>query len=373
MHGFTLDEKGRKMSKSLGNVVEPSEIVEEYGADVLRFYMLHTSPVWEDLRFKWEEVEVADRFLNVLWNSFVFSTTYMSLDDFDPQEMDEEEIEENLMIEDKWLISRANRTIKEVTKNLENRRFHKATRAIESFVLEDLSRWYIKLIRRRTWIEKEDPKKKVAYQTLYRIFDNLVRIIAPFLPHVAEEIYQKMIRPTESSKPESVHQLAWPDPDGEKIDKSLEEDMKVVRSFVESGAKARQRAGLKKRWPVKKVMIKVEEEELKDSAGRLERILLNQLNCKEIEPLTEEEFSEKIDLVCEVDTDSLEEEFGDLAPAIEEVIKNMDLDQIRRQVEDRGFLGITVKGEKIKIGLNNISLDELPENLVSAGSSYGDV
>ncbi len=373
MHGFTLDEEGRKMSKSLGNVVEPSEIIEKHGADVLRFYMLHTSPVWEDLRFNWDEVEVANRFLKVLWNSLVFTTTYMSLDDFEPNTIEQQKIDDNLEIEDKWILSRLNGTVKEVTEKLEEKHFHKATRAIESFVLEDLSRWYIKLIRRRTWIEKDDPKKTVAYETLYKIFDVLTRILAPFMPYASEEMYQKMLRDSKPSNPQSVHQLSWPGIEEEKIDDQLEIDMEIIQKIVEAGAKGRQKADLKRRWPVKRVMIKVESEEVKKSIKRLEKILLNQLNCKKIEPLTEEEFSEKIDLVCEVDLDSIEEQFGELTSSISETIHHMDMEQIRQQVESQGFVGLTVQGEKIRIGLNNLTLNQLPPELVRAESAYGDV
>lgn len=373
MHGFTLDNKGRKMSKSLGNVVEPNEIVKDYGSDTLRFYLLHSSPVWEDLRFSWDEVEVAERLIKVLWNSFVFATTYMSLDDFDPLEMSEKELEENLLVEDKWLLSRINKTIKNVTKHLENRNFHKATRTLESFILEDLSRWYIKLVRRRTWIEEEAPEKKAAYQTLYRVFDLLVRIASPLLPHATEEMYQKMIKAADPSKPESVHQLSWPEVDEDRISSQLENDMKKIQKFVEAGAKARQKSGLKGRWPVRKTIIKADSGETKKSAERLEKILLNQLNCKEIEALTEEEFSEKINLVCKVDVESLQEQYGDLTSSINKVIKNMDLEQIRKQVESQGFIGITVEGEKIRVGLNDLSLDELPDKYVSGDSPYGEV
>lgn len=373
MHGFTLDKDGKKMSKSLGNVVEPSEVVDEYGSDVLRFYMLHTSPIWEDLRFSWDEVEVSDRLLKVLWNSFVFATTYMSLDNFDPQEMDEAEVEENLQIEDKWILSRINQTIRQVTENLEDKSFHKATRALESFVLEDLSRWYIKLIRRRTWIEEEDPAKEVAYQTLYRVFDLLTRAFSPFMPHVSEELYQKMIRTSEPSKPESVHQLSWPKPNEDRINTQLEEDMNVVRELVGAGAKARQRENLKKRWPVKRVIIKADSKEIKNSAERLSDILLSQLNSRKLQVMTEKDFSEEIGLVCRVNTEALKVRFNDLAPKIEKIIQNMDLEQIQNQVKSQGFLGITVEGQKVKVGLNDLSLGELPQGLIRAETPYGDV
>lgn len=373
MHGFTLDEKGRAMSKSLGNVVAPEEIIDEYGADVLRFYLLYTGPVWEDLRFSWDEMEVAERLQKVLWNSFVFATTYMSLDDFDPREMSDEEMEENLLIEDRWLLSRANRVAKNVTEYLEGREFHKATRALESFILEDLSRWYIKLVRERTWIEKKDPKKEVAYQTLYRTFEILLRMLSPFMPYITEEVYGKMVRAADSSKPKSVHQLNWPETDGERIRDQLEEDMEIVRNLVETGAKARQRADLKRRWPVKRVIIKAENSETRKSVERLEKILYNQLNCKDVTVLTEEEFSSEINLECKVDMEALRNQFGDLATSINNVLQNMDNDQIKRQAEQQGFVGLTAQGEKVKVGLNNLTLDALPDNFTSAESPYGEV
>jgi len=373
MHGFTLDDEGRKMSKSLGNVVEPSEVAEEYGADALRFYMLHTSPIWEDLKFSWDELEVAERLMNVLWNSFVFGTTYMSLDDFDPNEMDEDEIEENLQIEDEWILSKINQTINQVTEHLENKKFHKATRALESFVLEDLSRWYIKLVRKRTWIEEDDPRKKVAYQTLYRIFDKLLRIISPLLPHLSEEMYQKMIRAGDEGMPKSVHELSWPQPEEDRVNEQLEEDMEKIRDIVETGAKARQRAGIKGRWPVEKVIVSAKSEETKKAIERLDSILVDQLNCKSLQALTEKEFQEEVDLVCDVNTESLKDRFGDLTYKIERIIKNMEVDQVKKQVESQGFLGLTVEGQKIKVGLNNLTLDKLPENLTSAESEYGEV
>ncbi|MFP4005481.1 MAG: isoleucine--tRNA ligase [Candidatus Hadarchaeia archaeon] len=373
MHGFTLDEKGRAMSKSLGNVVAPEEIMDEYGADVLRFYLLYTGPVWEDLRFSWDEVEVAKRLQKVLWNSFVFATTYMSLDNFDPNDMTEKEVKNNLLIEDKWLLSRVNQTAKKVTENIEDREFHKATRELESFILEDLSRWYIKLVRKRTWIEEDDPKKELVYQTLYRTLEMLLKILSPFMPHLTEEAYQRMMRKAEPSSPQSVHQLAWPEVEEGMINERLEEDMETVQEFVESGAKARQRAELKKRWPVKKAIIRVDDPKLKESVQRLEKILYSQLNCKNITVLTEEEFSDNIDLKCKIDTEALKDQFGELAKAIENVLHNMEYEQVKEQAEKQGFVGLTVQGEKVKVGLNNLTLDALPENMISSDSPHGEV
>lgn len=371
MHGFTLDEEGRKMSKSLGNVVDPFNVVKEYGSDVLRFYMLHASPVWEDLHFSWKEVETINRMSNVFWNIFVFTTTYMSLDEFDPKSVNESEMERHLTPEDRWILSRVNSVCRKVTEDLGRRRFHEATRTLESFVLEDLSRWYIKLVRGRTWIEREDPKKLAAYSTLYEVFYILLRIIAPFMPHMSEVMYQGLVRAADSSQPESVHQKSWPEPQNERINEQLEQDMDVARSLVEAGAKARQEAGIKRRWPVIRAVIRANSSEEKESIQRTESILRNQLNCKEVVALTPEEFSNEIELSCGVDIDVLEEKFGELAPTIKTVIRRMDPDQVLFQLKEQGFVGMQVEGQQIEVGPGAISLQEIPEEFVADSSPHG--
>ncbi|MEK6977278.1 MAG: isoleucine--tRNA ligase, partial [Candidatus Hydrothermarchaeota archaeon] len=153
MHGFTLDEKGEKMSKSLGNVVSPEEVIERYSAEALRFYTLWANKPWDDLRFNWEEVKVVQKTFTILWNVYVFATTYMAIDAFDPSKTGD--LTAHYKKEDHWILSRLNSLIKEVTEAFESCHPYRATRALNEFILEDLSRWYIILVRPRTWIEKE--------------------------------------------------------------------------------------------------------------------------------------------------------------------------------------------------------------------------
>jgi isoleucyl-tRNA synthetase len=241
MHGFTLDEKGEKMSKSLGNVVTPEEIIEKYGAEVLRFYVLWVNKPWDDLRFNWEEVKVISKLFNILWNVYVFATTYMSIDSFDPKEHKKPEYK----IEDRWILSRLNSTLKEVTEGFETFNMHTATRPLRDFIVEDLSRWYIPLIRQRTWIEKDDPAKISAYATLYEVLSKLTMAMAPISPHITEEMYKNL-----SGEKESVHFENWVTHDENAIDIQLEKDMNVVRKYVEAEAAAREKSGIKRRWPV---------------------------------------------------------------------------------------------------------------------------
>jgi len=273
MHGFALDEKGRKMSKSLGNVIEPMEVVEKYGADALRFYILFNPP-WEDLKFSLKGLVEVQRLLITLWNVHSFATTYMSLDSFDPEKIGPE-ILQHLRIEDRWILSKINTLINLVTSALEKYKLHLAARALASFIQEDLSRWYIRLIRKRTWIETDDPSKTAAYFTLYKVLLILSRLLAPFIPHLSERIYREL------GGGESVHLSDWPAPEKEYIDQTLEEAMEIVRKLVEAGNSARQMASIKIRWPVKTILIETSEDILKKITP-LQGILSFALNCKEL-------------------------------------------------------------------------------------------
>ncbi len=263
MHGFTLDEKGEKMSKSLGNVVTPEEVIEKYSAEVLRFYVLWANKPWDDLRFNWEEVRVISKVFNILWNTYVFATTYMSIDDFDPKA--HKNLEYN--IEDKWILSRLNSTIKEVTEGFDEFNLHMATRALRDFIVEDLSRWYIPLIRKRTWVEKDDPAKVSAYATLYEVLAKLTRIMAPIAPHITEEMYRNL-----SGEKESVHFELWTAADEGAIDTELEKNMDIQRKYVEAESAAREKSGYKRRWPVLQSNFIPKEEEHANAMRKLEVI-----------------------------------------------------------------------------------------------------
>ncbi|HID61035.1 MAG TPA: isoleucine--tRNA ligase [Hadesarchaea archaeon] len=295
MHGFALDERGRKMSKSLGNVVEPQQVIDRYGADVLRFYMLSANPPWEDLKFNWSSVEVVNRVLNVLWNVHVFTTTYMSLDDFDPNKTNLDLVRVNFLPEDIWMISRINNVVREVTRAFDGYDLHHASRVVANFTLEDLSRWYVRLVRERVWIEKNDPRKLAAYVVLYQAVHTLVRLLAPFMPHVSEIIYRELVKAVSPDAPESVHMLPWPSVNETSINPKLEQGMNVIRAFVEANASVRQRAKLKLRWPVGKAVIQLSSLDIGIYLKPLEELLQAQLNCKELVLVeSEEDFEREI-------------------------------------------------------------------------------
>jgi len=280
MHGFTLDDKGKKMSKSIGNVVQPEEVVGKFGADTLRLYVLSSNAPWEDIHFSWEEVANTNRMLNILWNAYRFPLPYMVLDGFDPMRATLESRLGDLRPEDRWILSRANSLAAEVEAGMETYQLHRATRALADFVLEDLSRWYIQLVRPRTWIETDDPDKLAAYATIMEVMATLAKLLAPFAPFTAETIYQNLVRGTDPGAPESVHLHDWHRPRHDLIDEGLEREMGLVREVVEAVSNARQKGGRKLRWPVSEVVISPQREipDLKDLLG----VLKSQTNSKEV-------------------------------------------------------------------------------------------
>ncbi len=374
MHGFALDAHGRKMSKSLGNVVEPEEVVRRYGADVLRFYMCSANPPWEDLRFNWKGLEVVARMLNVLWNVHVFATTYMALDRFDPARVDPAKIRGSFTQEDLWILSRVNSLARDVTGAFEGFNLHLATRALSFFILEDLSRWYIRLIRGRMWIEREDPSKLAAYITLYQVLHTLIRLLTPLMPYVTEVIYRGLVRAIDEGAPVSVHLLPWPPTSEQLIDADLERGMGMVRAFVDAAAMLRQGANLKLRWPVSKVIIQVPSHEAKALLRGLEGVCRTQLNCKELVLLGPGDVAVEVQLLCKPDLQSLDKKFGRLATAIAGTLKGMDAARLRAELERYGFSGVQIQGQKIRLSLEDVSFEEqLPGDFVTASTEVGKI
>lgn len=370
MHGFTLDEEGKKMSKSLGNVVSPEEVIEKYGADVLRFYLLDANKPWDDLKFHWDEVQNSSKLFNILWNVYYFATTYMSLDNFNPTEHKKEDL--IFRKEDLWIQSRINTLIKSVGEDIESLVFNRATEKITDFVLEDLSRWYVRLIRGRTWVERDNPDKLGAYYTLYYTLKDLIRVLAPIAPHVTEEIYQNLVRGVESDEVESVHMLDWnylP----EKIDTSLEENMTYIRDILEASAHARDVARFKLRWPVQNITIVTEDENVKQAITSLKDVLLEQANTKDVTIETE---LENAIVIAKPNMAILGPKLrGDLG----RVKKYFELDTvdgsaIQQEVQENGEYTISFDDKDITLVEEEILFEkEVPENLVSCEFENGSV
>lgn len=282
MHGFTLDETGKKMSKSLGNVVAPEDVVEKLGADTLRLYVLSQNAPWEDLSFSWEECGNINRSINIFWNVYRFPLPYMVLDRFDPAKVTFDSVKNNLRVEDRWILSKLQAVIKDVDTYMATYELHRATRAIVSFILEDLSRWYVQLARERTWVEADDPDKLAAYRVLYDTLVTTVKLIAPFTPYMAERMYQNLVRNVDPSAPVSVHMCDWPTVNTELLDEQLNRDMDIARKIVEASSNARQKAKRKLRWPVQKIVIAADNPDVVTAVRDLAGVIKEQTNSREV-------------------------------------------------------------------------------------------
>ncbi|MGZ7048590.1 MAG: isoleucine--tRNA ligase [Methanobacterium sp.] len=368
MHGFTLDEEGRKMSKSLGNVVEPDEVIEQYGADILRFYLLWGNKPWEDLKFNWDELKNVAKMFNILWNVYVFTTTYMALDNFNPTLYTEKDLK--IRDEDKWITSRVNSLAKDVTEALNSLYLHKATRAINNFILEDLSRWYIRLIRGRTWVEKEDPDKLGAYYTLYNSFKLLIKLMAPITPHITEEIYQNLVKGVEMDAPESIHMEDW-EFNEDLILKNLEENMDIVRDIIEACSRGRDVARYKLRWPVKEIVVVSEDEKVLEAVKSLKTVIMEQANTKKIE--VTDEFK-NLKIMAKPNLKTLGPKLRGDAPKVKQKLEEEDGAKIKSDLESAGIYEVEFGDKTIELRKDDIIFEtELPENLVSADFDSGSV
>ena len=278
--GHVLDARGEKMSKTKGNVVEPWAVINKYGADALRWYCLTASPPGNVRRFDERLVSgVTRRFLLTLWNVYSFFVTYANIDHFIPgsggASLEPSEL-------DKWIISELNQLVVDVDGALDGYNPTEAGREIESFV-NDLSNWYVRRSRRRFWKSENDADKLSAYTTLYECLVTLSKLLAPFTPFLAEELYQNLVCSAFPEAPNSVHLADFPVADVTKIDKQLEADTQLVMKISSLGRAARSQAGIKVRQPLAKVIVKVGSSQDREGLKRLMPQVLDELNVKNLE------------------------------------------------------------------------------------------
>ena len=276
--GLLLDDKGEKMSKSNNNVIDPWQLFNTVGADAVRLQMCATAP-WNAKRFGVDSMsESVIPMLKTLWNCYSFTVRYMLLDRFDPREHTLDE--KDLALEDQWILSAADAMVESAKETLKRNEYHHTVAAVTEFIVEDLSRWYIKLIRDRLWLEDKEgsinPSKKAAYITLATVFGRVCAAMAPLAPFITEEIHLNLLK----KEFKSVHQTPWPMVG--KIDRELISDMKTVRSIFEAGSKCRQDADIKLRHPIAKVTVSGDRG-VYEAVKRMNAVIAKQLNCKSVE------------------------------------------------------------------------------------------
>ena len=277
--GHILDGDGQKMSKSKGNVVRPDDILDHQGADAFRWFMFSSQQPWSPRRFSADMVdEVVRKFLLTLWNTYSFFTVYANIDRFDPM-AEGVPLEERPLL-DRWLVGELNTLIQTVTDGLEAYDATGTCRAIQEFV-DDLSNWYVRRSRRRFWKSESDSDKLAAYHTLHEALVTVTKLLAPFTPFIAEELYQNLVRAADPAAPESVHLCAWPVVDETAIDAGVSFDMAAARRVVEMGRAARNAAAVKTRQPLAEVVVALPEAEAR-AVERLRDVVRDELNVKEL-------------------------------------------------------------------------------------------
>ncbi|MCX8176068.1 MAG: class I tRNA ligase family protein, partial [Candidatus Bathyarchaeota archaeon] len=330
--GHVVDKYGQKMSKSRGNVVWVKDVLQVYGADVLRSYLIWKASPEATLAFDHEELNQIKRMLSIIWNIFVFATTYMLLDNFKPSEWPIEKVAKDFRAEDKWLFSRLQNVIKNITSYLEALELNKALRELLDFLIDDVSRFYIRVIRRRTWVESKEIDKFAAYVTLYNVLMDSLKLLSPFAPHIAEALHRFLAE----DDLESIHMYDWPKFNEALVDERLEEDFSICREVIKAASTARQRKKFKLRWPVNEVIISPANIKVAEVLLRHTEILLNQVNAKKVTILKVGERPKFLQLDIKPKL-SLGAKFKELTPVILRKVNEIGKNELIRIVLERGF------------------------------------
>jgi isoleucyl-tRNA synthetase len=283
--GHILDAKGQKMSKSRGNVVEPADLLETYGADATRWYMYASNPPYQPRRFSPDHVgEVLRQFMLTLWNTYSFFVTYANLDGWRPPAGGDAlaGVELELQPLDRWVLARLNALARDVTAMLDGYDIHGPAKEIERFV-DELSNWYVRRSRRRFWKSEQDADKQAAFATLYTCLSTVAKLCAPFMPYLSEALYRNLVASQSASAPESVHVAAWPEVDQSLVDDELLAATALLLDTVSLGRSARRTAGLRIRQPLAEVVVSA----TRDPRGaerlrRFEEELRDELNVKRV-------------------------------------------------------------------------------------------
>lgn len=335
VNDMMLDAHGKKMSKSVGNIINPVEIMTKYGADTIRFYMLYTSPVWTPLRFDEQGVkEVYSKYISTFKNAYSFFEMYANADNIDPREYDIP-VEKRELI-DRWLLSKLNRLVKNVTSALEAYDLNKAVKYIVPFLNDDLSNWYIRSNRRRFWDSELTDSKKSVYLTTYEVLETLCRLCAPITPFLTEEIYQKL------TGNESVHLATYPVCDETLLNEEAETRMDLVRDICSLGRFAREEVNIKVRQPISNLILPATD---KDILGDLVSIIMEELNVKNIE--FREDMSEYLEYIVKPNFKELGKVLGPKMKFLQDVLKNFTANDVEK-ITNNG-LEIELDGEKFTL------------------------
>ncbi|MDF1549447.1 MAG: isoleucine--tRNA ligase [Bacteroidales bacterium] len=365
-NGLVLDKDGQKMSKRLGNAVDPFATIEQYGSDPLRWYMITNSQPWDNLKFDIQGVdEVRRKFFGTLYNTYSFFSLYANVDNFNYAEA-EVPLEDRPEI-DRWIISLLNSLIKQVDDYYQNYFPTKAARAIQDFVNDHLSNWYVRLNRKRFWGGEYSQNKIAAYQTLYTCLETVARLASPIAPFYTDQMFRDLNAVTHKDLSESVHLTTFPDYNEAAINKELEERMGIAQQISSMVLGLRRQKNLKVRQPLAKIMIPVlnDTDKAKIEAGK--DIILTEINVKEIEYITED--SAVLIKNIKPDFKVLGKKHGKMMKQIANAINQFGQDDIKK-IEAEGSCVLSVDGQDVIIesGEVEISSQDIPGWLVATNN-----
>ena len=357
-NGLVLDKNGNKMSKRLGNAVDPFGVIEKYGADAVRWYMITNSQPWDNLKFDEAGVdEVRRKFFGTLYNTYAFFALYANIDKFDYSQADID-IKDRPEI-DRWILSELNSLILEVDNAYCSYEPTRAGRAISEFVDAHLSNWYVRLSRRRFWKSEDNQDKLSAYQTLYTCLETVARLSSPIAPFFSEQLYRDLNNVTGRNKAESVHLTDFPEANTTFIDKALEERMEAAQLISSLVLSLRKKANIRVRQPLSKIMIPVANEEMKAQIEKVSHLIKSEVNIKEIEFLSPDNNI----LVKNVKPNfkTLGKKYGKQMKQIQAYFANMSQEEIHTFEKNNGT-HINVDGIDVELTLEDalISTQDIP-------------
>ena len=357
-NGLVLDKNGNKMSKRLGNAVDPFGAIEKFGADAVRWYMITNSQPWDNLKFDEAGVdEVRRKFFGTLYNTYAFFALYANIDKFDYKEADID-IKERPEI-DRWILSELNSLILEVDNAYQSYEPTRAGRAISEFVDAHLSNWYVRLSRRRFWKSEDNQDKLSAYQTLYTCLETVARLMSPIAPFFSEQLYRDLNNVTGRNAAESVHLTDFPVANTTFIDKALEERMEMAQLVSSLVLSLRKKANIRVRQPLSKIMIPVKDENMKTQLEKVSHLIKSEVNIKEIEFLSPDNNI----LVKNVKPNfkTLGKKYGKQMKQIQAYFTNMSQEEIH-QFEKNNGTHLNVDGVDVELTLEDalISTQDIP-------------
>ena len=354
--GLVLDAKGNKMSKHVGNVVPPFEMIEKYGADAVRFYMMTNSEPWDNLKFDENGVdECRRRFFGTLYNTYSFFALYANVDGYDPKDA---QLRADAPEIDRWIISRLNTLVKGVTRELDGYDPTRAGRLIEQFVNDELSNWYVRLNRKRFWGKDMSDDKRSAYDTLYTCLMTVAHLLAPFAPFMSDELYHDL-----GGQLESIHLDRWPKADEARIDADLEARMDMAQKITSMVLALRRKVNIKVRQPLAQIMVPAIDEEQRRHIEAVAALIKSEVNVKELNFVEGEGLLVK-KVKCNFRV--MGKKFGKLMKGVAAKMNTLSQAEIA-QLEREGSIGFEVEGQSISVDATDVEIisEDMPGWLVS--------